>query len=126
MDIKENYSNFSITEEFKREVIEHGVKIKNIEGIVVDTDKKIDTLSAEIQQIRVLIAANTPYNPVTCEKHGIQIKEFEKAREVADIKIADLVASKNRIIGAMSFGAFIGSIFGAIGTWVVMILSSSK
>jgi hypothetical protein len=117
-----NYTEYAVTEDFKREVIEHGVKIENIQKIVVETDKKIDGVKDEIQQIRVLIASNPSYDPIVSATHSNQIEVLQKKVSTQELTINDLVNSKNRILGALTLGGVFGSIIGIIGTWITTLM----
>jgi hypothetical protein len=117
-----NYTEYAVTEDFKREVIEHGVKIENIQKIVVETDKKIDGVKDEIQQIRVLIASNPSYDPIVSATHSNQIEVIQKKVSTQELTINDLVNSKNRILGALTLGGVFGSIIGIIGTWITTLM----
>jgi hypothetical protein len=117
-----NYTEYAVTEDFKREVIEHGVKIENIQKIVVETDKKIDGVKDEIQQIRVLIASNPSYDPIVSATHSNQIEVIQKKMSTQELTINDLVNSKNRILGALTLGGVFGSMIGIIGTWITTLM----
>lgn len=89
---------------FIKTVTEHNVKIENIEKVTHDTNLKVDKLVDEIRALHINFASS---------------KNIETRVGDLEVTTTELVASKNRVVGALTVGTVAGTIISVIGTWVV-------
>jgi len=94
-------------------VAEHNVRIANVESLTRDTNEKLDRLIRDFQELQLTLARTTNCsNPALCSTLEPRVVELEKTA-------AELIATKNKIIGALAVGGTLGTVLGVVGTWLV-------
>lgn len=105
-------SRQEISDNYIATIAEHNIKIENIEKTTNGIDLKLSQLVQDFQTLQISLAKSSCPSPGSCISIEPRIQELERISK-------DLVASKNKVAGAMTIGTVVGSILGIVGTWVI-------